>query len=984
MIVNPSAKCLLLSLIIFLCIISCREKSDSVPPGFKIEDGFTLTLVASEPLITDPVDLEFNEKGDAMVLEMPGYPLGDEQSRLVVLKDNDEDGIYDERILFADSLQLATSILPYKEGALVAAPPFLLYVIDRDGDNKADEVDTLMGGLANENLQHNYNGLTYGIDNWIYAANGGNSGIPYWWGDTTSRMDLRDQDFRFNLDERVMERIGKSAGGFELGMDEWGHLYETHNLHHIYHLVFPDRYRKGMLLEPDHTRSNISDHEENGLARIYPIGEQESRVNHPEQSGYFSGSCGITCYAGGTLGAEYENTVWVADVVLNLIHVDRIKPNGSSFSGSRMLEKRDFLASADRSFRPVNITTGPDGSLYVVDMYRQVIEHPEWIPDEIEEKIDLNAGKDKGRIYRITKKNSEPLSFDANSFKTIEGNIAALKNSNPWVRKTAHRLLVDQPLNEGQLESLVKLLEADSEWTRVHALWILEARNKLSVDQLMRGLGDRVSGIRENALIIAEKHFDKSESLIKKCLALCSDDDQRVRMQAALTISTLGRDKFDLHQEDILNALISSASMPSDEWNISAITIASGGSAAELFNRLVKAEENKINEKLLSSLALVCGDKNNDSKKVLESIKNTTLNENVKEEIIRHLTKGIHTNRDGNSLLPSIRALEHSASIGMISALASLRKKLNLSASEEFLKYSKVAINKVLDKSIDDSIRFQQLSLIEFLPYEGKADVLFKCLKNTEPLKIQKEALRQLSVYDDTRIGVRLVAQWKELGPETRRLASDLLLYKKVHHDALLTGLEKGTINVGEMNFDLERRRMLLWWTDDENTKRRAEAIFSDAGVMTRQEAIDKMSSALTLEGSSIRGNKIFQTMCSACHIYGSQGENVAPVLTEINRKSKELLLHDILDPNAAVDTRYINHRVETKEGEVHMGIVEAETDQFITIKKMGGSGVTINKTDIKDFASLGTSLMMEGLEGNMTPQDMADLLAFLQKGEVD
>ena len=980
-----SAKRLPHSIFIILinaCLFSCNKGDDSIPPGFQIEPGFTLTLVASEPLIKDPVDVEFNEDGEAMVLEMPGYPLEDEQSRLVVLRDNDHDGIYDERILFVDSLQLATSILPYKDGALVAAAPFLLYVIDRDGNNQADVVDTLMGGLARENLQHNYNGLTYGIDNWIYAANGGNSGKPYWWGDTTSRMDLRDQDFRFNLDEHVMEPIGKSAGGFGLGMNEWGHLYQTHNLHHIYHLVFPDRYRKGMLMEPDHTRSNISDHEENGLARIYPIGEQESRVNHPEQSGYFSGSCGITVYSGEALGPEYEQTVWVADVVLNLIHVDKIKTNGSSFSGSRMLEKRDFLASIDRSFRPVNITTGPDGSLYVVDMYRQVIEHPEWIPDEIEKKVDLNAGKDKGRIYRIGKRNSKSVSFDSNDFKTVEGILIALKNSNPWIRTTAHRLLVDQPLTEGQLQSLSKLLEADAEWTRVHALWILEAKNKLSVDQLTLRLSDSVSGIRENALIIAEKHFDKSESLIKKCVALCSDEDQRVRMQAALTISTLGKDMFDLHKDDILNALIASASMPSDEWNINAITIASRDGATELFIKLAAVEENETILKLLSSLAMVCGENNTDSRDVLEALKSTTLNENDKEEIIRHLTKGIHTNRDGNSLVPSIRALEHSAGIGVLAALASLRKKVNLPASEAFLKYSKAALNKVLDESINDSIRFQQLLLTEFLPYEKKADVLFRCLNNTEPLRIQKEALKQLSAYEDPRIGARLVAQWKDLGPEARRLASDLLIYKKVHHDALLTGLEKGTINVGEMNFDLERRRMLLWWTDDENTKRRAEAFFSDAGVMTRQKAIDKMSSALTLKGSSKQGAKIFQSMCSQCHIYGSQGEDVAPILTEINRKSKEILLHDILDPNAAVDTRYINHRLETKEGEVHMGIVETENDQFITIKKTGGSRATINKSDIKNFTSLGTSLMMEGLEGNMTQQDMADLLTFLQKGQ--
>jgi putative heme-binding domain-containing protein len=274
------------------------------------------------------------------------------------------------------------------------------------------------------------------------------------------------------------------------------------------------------------------------------------------------------------------------------------------------------------------------------------------------------------------------------------------------------------------------------------------------------------------------------------------------------------------------------------------------------------------------------------------------------------------------------------------------------------------------------------MSLIALLPYRDKAEVLFLCLDNTQPLTIQEAALKQLADASEPSIGSKLVDRWVELGPQVRRGASDLLLYKKIYHDALLTGLEKGIINIGEMNFDLERRRQLLWWTDNEDTKRRAAAFFSDAGVTTRKDAIDKMKEALVLTGSSTKGASLFQTMCGNCHVYGSAGQEVGPVLTEINRKSKESLMHDILDPNAAVDTNYINHRLETNSGDIHIGIVDNETDEFITIKKMGGEKVTTYKSNIKSFTSMGTSLMMEGLEANMTTQDMADLLAFLQNGD--
>ncbi|TAE55937.1 MAG: dehydrogenase, partial [Bacteroidetes bacterium] len=156
--------------LVILALFSCNRPPET-PPGFQIEQGFSLALVASEPLIEDPVDLAFTERGEALVLEMPGYPFEDKQSRILLLKDTDSDGIYDERAVYAENLQLASSLLPYKEGVLVAAPPYLLYVKDSNRDQKADAVDTLMGGFAAENLQHNFNGLTYGLDNWIYAVN---------------------------------------------------------------------------------------------------------------------------------------------------------------------------------------------------------------------------------------------------------------------------------------------------------------------------------------------------------------------------------------------------------------------------------------------------------------------------------------------------------------------------------------------------------------------------------------------------------------------------------------------------------------------------------------------------------------------------------------------------------------------------------------------------------------------------------------------
>jgi putative membrane-bound dehydrogenase-like protein len=966
-----------LILFFILGLFSCK-KAQKTPDGFEIQDGFNVELVANEPLIYDPVDLEFNEKGDAMVLEMPGYPMEDKQSRLLVLKDNNKDGVYDSTIVFKDNLGLADSFMSYKKGVLVAAPPYLLQLHDENGDYKVEKVDTLMGGFAKENLQHNYNGLTYGIDNWIYAANGGNDGKPYWWGDTTTAMDLRGQDLRFNLETRQMERLGESSGGFGLAMDEYGRFFETHNLTHISHLVFPDRYLKGRQILPENTLQNISDHEEDGLARIFPIGEQEDRVNHPEQSGYFSGSCGVTYYGGGAFGEKYNNTVWVADVVLNLIHVDKIKPNGASFTASRIFENKDFLASSDRAFRPVNMSVGPDGSMYIIDIHRKVIEHPEWIPDEIEKTLDLNAGKNQGRIYKISSTNK---SFDFKQFSSSEGLLESLKNPNQWVRNTAHRLLMENVLSNETFLGLKKLLESDNALARLHAIWILTYSGKLTPNEVLAALQDKNAAIRESVLKISENYLTESESILNKIIALLNDLDARVRMQAALSLSTLPENHpfYKKNQDLILQSLAKTAKLPNDEWNVAAITLAAQIQTVELFAQI--SQEKNVNSSLLASLALNISGETENVLSILRYLSTSPISDKEKTLVVSQLAK--HTEKvNGKSIENQVSQLEQKAELDLLTSLASLRQKLKLQPSSQFLKYSKEASKNVLDTSLPDSVRVQYLSLLDFLPYAQKSTILFECLKNNQPLKLQENALRQLSNYREKEIGNKVVAMWKDLSPQTRRYASDLLLYIESNHDALLTGLENGIINIGEMNFDLERRRTLLWWTDNENTKTRAKKLFSDSGVSNRQAAMDKMKPALTLKGNNINGKKIFSNTCATCHKYGSIGQEVGPVLTEISRKSKATMLHDILDPNAAVDPKYVNHSLETKSGAIHMGIVANETDKSVTIHKIGGEKVLINKSEIKKFRSLGTSLMMEGFENALSTQEMADLLEFLQKGE--
>jgi putative heme-binding domain-containing protein len=275
--------------------------------------------------------------------------------------------------------------------------------------------------------------------------------------------------------------------------------------------------------------------------------------------------------------------------------------------------------------------------------------------------------------------------------------------------------------------------------------------------------------------------------------------------------------------------------------------------------------------------------------------------------------------------------------------------------------------------------RLEYLALLEFADFPQREATLYQLLDTKNPKDVQLSAMAQLSRARHPSIGRKLLAKWKNLGPEARTQAGDILLYRTENHDLLLTALEKKEITLGELNFHLERLRTLLFWSDAK-TQRRARALFSDAGVVTRKEAIEKMRPALALPGDPQKGREVYRELCAKCHRVGDDGEEVGPNLTEIFRKSAESLLQEIVDPNAAVETKYLSHVIRTTDGDLITGIVVGETDTDVTIGGEGGVRQTVRRLQIAEMSATGISLMPEQLEEGMTLQMTANLLAFLMQ----
>jgi putative membrane-bound dehydrogenase-like protein len=967
-----------------LCISFCstifaQSPEDSLK-SFQLHPDFQIELVAAEPLIFDPVDMEFDEHGRAFVIEMPGYPFPDKPGNLIMLEDTDDDGKYDKRHVFATDFGMADSIAPYNGGILVASPPDILYVADTDGDNVADVREVVLTGFNVENPQHNIGGLQYALNNWIYGANGGNSGSAYWPSDPDNKTSLRFDDFRFKPESNLLELVGRSTGGFELAADDWGRWFGTHNLHHIRHLVFPTTRLRNMPTPRWGTLQNISDHDVDDMARIYPIGTQDTRVNHPEQSGFFSGACGITYYHGGAFGAEFENNIFVCDVVLNLIHRDILEPDGTTFKAKRGREKAEFLASTDRGFRPVNMTVGPDGALYVLDMHRDVIEHPEWIPDEMEQNMDLDAGKEKGRIYRITPKGGLPRIKPRFSKDNLEYAINALGHPNGWWRLTAQRLLVEWndryaiPALRQRLQTSQKPLE------RVHAMWTLQGLGDLQSEDLLVALKDPQPEVRENALRAYRPDLH-ADPMVAKYLDDMprKENNLRVLMEIALAAP-----------ESQHLRLLPAVSLKStdDEWLPYALFAAMKDDPMRYF---VGLEMNaglirEHNHRLMILLAEWVGRRKIHAE-VMPVLRGTSNNIGVPQTIpvFAALANGLENGpvpddefRDSDIIRIVLNQMLEQNDIPLTREALRIARVLNVSGVNEPRRLMRDAEQTARDRNAPADDRLEMLSLLELTDFNDRRDLLFGLLDPLEPAPIQKAAITQLNEKRDETVAKTLIERWDTLGPAARTQAGNILLYKRGNHDLLLTALENEDLILGELNLDLERRRVLLF-SRDEDVKTRAEALFNDAGVVTRKEALAKVRPALELTGDPAKGKEVFASICVKCHKMGSEGIDLGPNLTEIFRKSPETLLHDIVDPNAAIDAEYVAYNIETKSGDIHSGLVIRDDDSGVTLREAEGIETTIARDSIREMFSNGLSLMPEELEVDMDLQSVADLIAYLQ-----
>ncbi|MEO2020202.1 MAG: PVC-type heme-binding CxxCH protein, partial [Pirellulaceae bacterium] len=411
-----------------------------VPTGLKIE------LVASEPLVNDPIAFDWGLDGSLWVVEMGDYPLGSDGrgasgGRIRHLQDTDGDGRYDRSVLFMDKLNFPTGIKCWKDGVLVTAAPEVFFAKDTDGDGKSDKKQVLFSGFREGNQQHRVNGLRWGLDNWLYLANGDSGGTIKSL-KTGKSLDIGGRDLRIRPATGVMDAL---AGQTQYGRnrDDWGNWFGGNNSNPMWHYVLEDYVlRRNPHVAAPVVRKQVS--VQPGASPVFPTSRTLTRFNDPARANRFTSACSPIVYRDQYLPQMVRNAL-VCEPVHNLIHRELMEPAGASFTSRRLASEQDseFLTSSDNWFRPTMIRTGPDGALWIADMYRLVIEHPEWIPQAWQDRLDLRSGSNLGRIYRITRADD---TRPANSANRLSGRSTAqwitdLGSTNGWRRDTAQQQL---------------------------------------------------------------------------------------------------------------------------------------------------------------------------------------------------------------------------------------------------------------------------------------------------------------------------------------------------------------------------------------------------------------------------------------------------------------------------------------------------------------------------------------------------------------
>jgi putative heme-binding domain-containing protein len=784
---------------------------------------------------------------------------------------------------------------------------------------------------------------------------------PEWKRPDQPPVKLTGYDFRFDPHTGQCEAI-TGNGQFGLTFDDWGNRFVCSNRNPCQHVVLENWH---LQLNPavavPSVMHDVCAAGEN--SRIYPI--SKFWTTSQLHAGQFTAACGVTIFRGDGLGDAYYGNVFTCDPTGSLVHREILSPSGATFTGHPPYQEREFLATPDSWCRPVNLAHGPDGGLYVVDMYRAVIEHPDWVPIELKHRPDERYGDDRGRIYRIISKEraakpKEPRSPQAGprwrlDQTTTADRVALLSHPNAWQRDTAFRLLSQGPWSEIAFQLLKQAMYEESPEAKVAAI---ELCRRFAPE---RDYG-RDAALRDEspAVRIAEYRHRRDDLPFD----LPEEHLERVRFQQALALASAGHRNLAQSHWPLMKLIhqgLDDRWAPDDPWLRTAVLLAAREPDPLLVQELLIYDFNScpipgLEDFLedLGQMIAVRGQGDEITRSLAAAVSGGDLHDRLNWALVRGLAMGFQ--RRGKSW-PEFIATQTAAIQQQLSALATTSAKI------------------ALDDSQSAERRLTALQLLKYQVNPVAAPALVSMATGDAETPLRLAALDSLTGYTAPEISPSLLEAFPREIPAVRRAILDVLLANEERAKQLLAALEDQSLSVSEI--DPARAARLTNHRSPE-IKARAQKLFA-AAAADRAAVLEKYKSAARMNADAQAGRIVFEKNCATCHRVAGIGVNVGPDVGDNYARTPDALLLSILDPNRAVDNNYFAYTVTTSDGRVLTGIITAETASSITLKQPEGKVEVVLREDIDELKASGQSLMPVGVEKNIDVEQMANLITFLK-----
>ncbi len=929
---------------------------------FKIAEGFKIELVASEPLIQEPTQVCWDEKGRMYVSELHGYNL---EGQLEVedlnktgkldtivqrvqaaprykkaaetgtygtikrLTDTNGDGLMDKVEVLADQLPPAYGLCAAGGGIIVAGQAEIIYIADKDNDGKAEVIESLFKGFQSGALERGINAPQWGPDGWIYFGRGWNGG-RITGAHLKEPVDLPGSNFRIRADGSAIEPVTGSTHTIGHAFTADGESFFTNTWKHALYAI-PIQW-KYLSRNPNASISSL-EADASDFSTVFPAAavhpwklarsNQEGwrklydqyGIAESAAEGYFTSCCSPLIYQDNTFPAEFSGNLFVCEPAQCLIHRSIVEHEGPSLKVRRASaeQKSEFLVSTDSWFRPVSIVHAPDGSLYITDMYREIIEDYSAVPRFMQQQYGVNHGIDKGRIWRVSATSAKSLAQTEKVDLTKANLEEELESPHYWHRQTAERLLWEQ--QGPNASALIK--------------------RRISITNLSAATAtlDFINTLRREDTVL------KSDVIIARRLGKLSStiNDERMLLQLALSLG-YSEDK------EVFDALVNLAKKHANiRWMPDAIMTG-------------------VNNRAVTMLSALLKDPGRNSNMLLEP-----------------LAASISAGQDSREISSALIAIANAkTSVAQANALKGLSQDLkNISLSVE----AKSALNKMI-RAKDLAVQGQAVALAGKLNLgDSKAldSIRKKAAADARDAKLETQqrlaAIALLADSPDEFAANSLIAAWPTANLTVKLSILDALISKGTRLNQLVEAISNKMISVNALT-ELQRTRLLE--RADSHLRPRVEAELDKAVDQDKEAIYAKYAQALGGEHDPKKGETVFKQMCSTCHRVNNIGVSVGPDLKLAYKNSKETLLRSILFPNEKISSSYEIYVVTTTNNETYTGVLVNESAGSVVIRQPGGMDKNFLRKDIKKLESSPTSLMPEYGEA-ISPDDCANIIEWLK-----